>query len=205
LLDHVDDELLGWTRASVRDRKTPVARAGVPVPDPGVLITGFTPRVRIRSSVRRGPVGVGSCRRPAWGQALPNATGAVAALGVADACCNARRTWQVPDEVLLAEDRHLVGEFGADGQYEVFGEAARPRTARRNFDHLNAGIGQHGVERGRELPTWAVRGWPHWPRTSTVYTVATASRRRSTCLCQDPLFARLLFRARVCTCRFRLR
>jgi len=26
-----------------------------------------------------------------------------------------------PTKVLLAEDRHLVGEFGADGQYEVFG------------------------------------------------------------------------------------
>jgi hypothetical protein len=29
-------------------------------------------------------------------------------------------------EVLLAEDQHAVGEFGADGQYEAFGEAVRP-------------------------------------------------------------------------------
>jgi hypothetical protein len=57
-----------------------------------------------------------------------------------------------PTKVLLAEDQHAVGEFGADGQYEAFGEAVRPRTARRDFDNLDAGIGQHGVERGRELP-----------------------------------------------------
>jgi hypothetical protein len=54
--------------------------------------------------------------------------------------------------VLLAEDQHAVGEFGADGQYEAFSGAVRPRTARRDLGNLDAGIGQHGVERGRELP-----------------------------------------------------
>src|SRR3954452_7896424 len=57
-----------------------------------------------------------------------------------------------PTKVLLAEDQYAVGEFGADGQYEAFGEAVRPRTARRDLDHLDTGIGQHCVERGRELP-----------------------------------------------------
>ena len=54
-------------------------------------------------------------------------------------------------EVPLAEDQHAVGDLGADGQYEAFGEAVRLRTARRDLDHVDAGIGQHRVERGREL------------------------------------------------------
>jgi hypothetical protein len=37
-------------------------------------------------------------------------------------------------QVLLAEDQHPVGDFGADGQHEAFGEAVRPRTPRRNPD-----------------------------------------------------------------------
>ena len=45
-----------------------------------------------------------------------------------------------PAKVLLAEDQHPVGEFGADGQYEAFSEAVRPRTARRDFDNLDTGI-----------------------------------------------------------------
>jgi hypothetical protein len=49
------------------------------------------------------------------------------------------------------EDKHPVGEFGADGQDEAFGEAVRPRTAGRDLDHLDARIREHRVERGREL------------------------------------------------------
>jgi hypothetical protein len=46
-----------------------------------------------------------------------------------------------PAEVLLPEDQHPVGEFGADGQDEVFGEAVRPRTPGWDLDHLDTGIG----------------------------------------------------------------
>ena len=58
---------------------------------------------------------------------------------------------QHPAQVSLAEDQHPIGDFGADGQHEAFGEAVRPRTARRDLDHLDPRIGQHRVERGREL------------------------------------------------------
>jgi hypothetical protein len=34
-------------------------------------------------------------------------------------------------QVPLAEDQDAVGEFGSGGQDESFGEAVRPRTARR--------------------------------------------------------------------------
>ena len=33
----------------------------------------------------------------------------------------------------------------------MFGEAVRPRTPWRDFEHLDARIGQYRVERGREL------------------------------------------------------
>jgi hypothetical protein len=56
-----------------------------------------------------------------------------------------------PAEVLLPEDQHPVGEFGADGQDEAFGEAVRPRTPGWDLDHLDTCIGRHRVERGREL------------------------------------------------------
>ena len=49
------------------------------------------------------------------------------------------------------EDQHAVGEFGADGQYEAFGEAVRSRAPRRDLDHFDTGIDQYRVERGREL------------------------------------------------------
>src|SRR3954454_10796584 len=54
-------------------------------------------------------------------------------------------------EVLLPEDQHPVGEFGADGQDEAFGEAVRPRTPGWDLDHLDTRLGQHRAERGREL------------------------------------------------------
>ena len=58
---------------------------------------------------------------------------------------------QHPTEVPLAEDQHAVCELGADGQHEAFGEAVRPRAPGRGLDHLDTGICQHFVERGREL------------------------------------------------------
>ena len=58
---------------------------------------------------------------------------------------------QHPAQVSLAEDQYPIGDFGADGQHEAFGKAVRPRTAGRDHDHLDPRIGQHRVERGREL------------------------------------------------------
>ena len=54
-------------------------------------------------------------------------------------------------QVPLAEDQHPVGDLGPDGQHEAFGEAVRPRTPRRDLDHLDACIRQDRVERCREL------------------------------------------------------
>jgi hypothetical protein len=54
-------------------------------------------------------------------------------------------------QVPFPEDQHSVGEFGADGQHEAFGEAVRPRAAGRDLDYLDARVRQYGVERGREL------------------------------------------------------
>jgi hypothetical protein len=54
-------------------------------------------------------------------------------------------------QVSFSEDQHPVGEFGAKGQHEAFGEAVRPRTPWRDLDHLDARVRQDGVERGREL------------------------------------------------------
>ena len=51
----------------------------------------------------------------------------------------------------LAEDQHPVGDLSPHRQHEAFGEAVRPRASRRDLDHLDARIGQHRVERCREL------------------------------------------------------
>ena len=51
----------------------------------------------------------------------------------------------------LSEDQHPIGDLGADGQDEAFGEAVRPRASRGDLDHLDARIGQHRVEGSREL------------------------------------------------------
>jgi hypothetical protein len=57
-----------------------------------------------------------------------------------------------PAQVLLAEDQHAVGDLGPHRQHEAFGEAVRPRTPRRDLDHLNACVRHDCVERRRELP-----------------------------------------------------
>jgi hypothetical protein len=41
-------------------------------------------------------------------------------------------------EVSLADDQHVVGEFGAEGADELFGDAVRPRAPRGNPGHGNA-------------------------------------------------------------------
>ena len=81
-------------------------------------------------------------------------SGAAAAVAAPDAGagrCNGTRTRQYPTQVLLAEDQHPVGDLGADGQHEAFGEAVRSRTPRRDLDYLDARVRQDRVERRREL------------------------------------------------------
>jgi hypothetical protein len=50
-----------------------------------------------------------------------------------------------PTKVSLPEDQHPVGQLGADRQHEAFGEAVRPRTPRRDLNHLDARIGGTGA------------------------------------------------------------
>jgi hypothetical protein len=55
-------------------------------------------------------------------------------------------------QVSLAEDQHpIIRELGPHGQHEAFGETVRPRTPRRDLDHLDARVRQDRVERCREL------------------------------------------------------
>ena len=54
-------------------------------------------------------------------------------------------------QVPLAEDQYTVGEFGPDRAYEPFGETVRPRATWRSPDHLDAHIGEDGIERCGEL------------------------------------------------------
>jgi hypothetical protein len=77
----------------------------------------------------RGPVDTGPCGGPAWGQALPGAAEAVAALDAAAACCSARHTRQAPCAGATLR-RSASGRSGLDGQYEALGEAGA-RTGRR--------------------------------------------------------------------------
>jgi hypothetical protein len=49
-------------------------------------------------------------------------------------------------QVPLVEDQHAVGELGSEGSDEPCDEAVRPRTPRRNPDHLDAHIGEDGIE-----------------------------------------------------------
>jgi hypothetical protein len=67
-------------------------------------------------------------------------------------------------EVSLPEDWHPVGELGADGQHEAFGEAVRSRATRRDLDHLDACMGQHRIKRARELPGPVTDEEPRSPR-----------------------------------------
>jgi hypothetical protein len=49
-------------------------------------------------------------------------------------------------QVPLAEDHHAIGEFGSEGAHEPFGETVRARATRGNPDHLDAHIGENGIE-----------------------------------------------------------
>jgi hypothetical protein len=56
-------------------------------------------------------------------------------------------------QVPLIEDQHAVGEFGSKGANEPLGETVHPRTPRRNPDHLDAHIGQDGINDAANWPT----------------------------------------------------
>jgi hypothetical protein len=48
--------------------------------------------------------------------------------------------------MLISEDQHPVGQFGAHRQHDAFGEAVRSRAAGRDLDYLDARIRQDRVE-----------------------------------------------------------
>ena len=54
-------------------------------------------------------------------------------------------------QVSSSEDQHPVGDLGADGQHEAFGEAVRPRTPRRDLEYFDPRVRQDRVERSRKL------------------------------------------------------
>ena len=81
---------------------------------------------------------------------------------------------QHPAEVPLPEDQHPVGQLGADGQHEAFGEAVRPRTPRRDLDHLDPRIRQDRVERVGSMSTAPARR-----RTAASTSEATSPTARS--------------------------
>jgi hypothetical protein len=80
------------------------------------------------------------------------AAAAAPTLDAASSRCSGRRTRQGRAQVPFAEDQHLIGDLGAYGQHQAFGEAVRARTPRRDLDHRDARIGQDLVERCLELP-----------------------------------------------------
>ncbi len=45
-----------------------------------------------------------------------------------------------PAQMPLTEDQHPVGDLGPDRQHQAFGEAVRPRTPRRDLDHLDTRV-----------------------------------------------------------------
>ncbi len=63
-------------------------------------------------------------------------------------------------QVSLTEDHHAVGELGSDGADEPFGETVRSWATRRNSDHLDAHLGQDGIEQCGELAGPVADGEP---------------------------------------------
>jgi hypothetical protein len=55
-------------------------------------------------------------------------------------------------EVSLSEDEHAVGDLAAYGAHEPLREGIRSWAARRDLADGDAGVCQHGVEGGSELP-----------------------------------------------------
>jgi hypothetical protein len=48
--------------------------------------------------------------------------------------------------VPLTKGQHTIGQFGSEGAEKPFGETVRPQAAWRDPDHLDAHIGEDGVE-----------------------------------------------------------
>jgi hypothetical protein len=53
--------------------------------------------------------------------------------------------------VTLVIDQHVIGALLPDAAHEPLRVAVRPRRPRRYLDHLHAFVGEHRVEREREL------------------------------------------------------
>ncbi len=58
---------------------------------------------------------------------------------------------QHPAEVPFAEDQHPVGQLGAGSQHEPLRVSVRAGAPGRDLHHLDAGVGEHGIEGGGEL------------------------------------------------------
>jgi hypothetical protein len=93
-------------------------------------------------------------------------------------------------EVSFPEDQHPVGEFGADGQDEAFGEAVRPRAAGRDLHDVDARIGQHGVERCGEL------SGPVADEEPVAFDVWGAGTRPDSLTCGNRRFGMVLYGAK---------
>src|SRR3954452_4807210 len=85
-------------------------------------------------------------------------------------------------EVSFPEDQHAVGDLGADGQYEAFGEAVRLWTPWQDLDHLDTRVRQDRVERGRELSGSIADEEPNRPTCSP----RSITRSRACCVVQGP-------------------
>ena len=59
----------------------------------------------------------------------------------------------------FAEDQHPVGDLRPRCEHEPFRISIRARTPRRDLHGLDAGIGQHRIERAGELPSPAIMGY----------------------------------------------
>ena len=115
-----------------------------------LLITG--PRhldvgaARVRRSITTGTVRTDRCISTRPQAALPHAPKRPS--GRSDETGSAASSTSTCRSHDVTGFRH---PHGPDGQHEAFGEAVRPRTPRRDLDHLDARIRQHRVERSREL------------------------------------------------------
>ena len=85
-----------------------------------------------------------------------------------------------PAQVPLPEDQHPVGDLGPHCQHEAFGEAVRPRTPRRDLDHLDTRVRQDRVERSRELTGPAANLWGPISRPEAANCGVRATRRPGT-------------------------
>jgi hypothetical protein len=55
--------------------------------------------------------------------------------------------------VPLAHDQYAVGELGSQGADEAFAKTVHLRATKRNSDHLDAHLGQDGINDAANWPT----------------------------------------------------